>query len=128
MLNTLKFITMKLLTKEIEKRFERTPLYSQDGKRENAKILCKFFMTCSDFTYYVLEAEKQADNDWLMFGICTLNGTTEYGYQLLSELQKVRNRYGLGVERDMWFNGCKVADIEREELARLGYNNQKAPK
>lgn len=119
---------MKLLTKAIEKQFERHPLYSQDGKREDAKILVKFFLTYSDFTYYVLEAEKQPDGDWLLFGICTLNGTTEYGYQMLSELESVRNRRGLGVERDKWFNGCKVADIERDELARLGYNNQKAPK
>jgi hypothetical protein len=110
---------MKLLTKEIENKFKRTPLYSQDGKGLNANILCKFFMTCSDFTYYVLEAEKQADNDWLLFGICTLNGSTEYGYQLLSELQSVRNRFGLGVERDLYFNGCKVADIEKSELQRL---------
>jgi len=110
---------MKLITKEIEKSFEKYPLYSQDGKKLKAKILAKFFLTCSDFTYYVLEAEKQQDtNDWLFFGICTLNGETEYNYLSFNEMASVKNRFGLGVERDMYFSGC-VADIEKYELERL---------
>lgn len=105
---------MKLITKEIEKQLVKYPLYSQDGKGKNAKILVKFFLTCSDFTYYVLEAQKVA-NDYEFFGISYLNGCAEYGYTTLSELQSIRNRFGLGVERDMYFDNKKVGDLEPYE-------------
>lgn len=109
---------MLLITKPIAAKFEKTPLYSQDGKGLKAKVLAKFFLTASDFTFYVLEAEKQKNGDWLFFGICTLNGETEYGYQLYSEIAALHNRFGLGVERDRYFEG-RVADIEPHELKRI---------
>lgn len=34
---------MKLITKEIKKRLENYPLYSQDGKKEDAICQAKFF-------------------------------------------------------------------------------------
>ncbi|MBO7617361.1 MAG: DUF2958 domain-containing protein [Bacteroidales bacterium] len=105
---------MKLLTKEIEKTLAKYPIYSQDGKKENAKILVKFFLTCSDFTAYVLEAEKH-ENDYEFFGIIYLNGCAEYGYFTLSELQGIKNRFGLGVERDMYFCNQYVKDLPEHE-------------
>ena len=35
---------MKLITKEIEKKFENFPLYSQNGKGLNAEVLVKFLI------------------------------------------------------------------------------------
>lgn len=35
---------MKLITKEIKKRLEKYPLYSQDGKKEEAICQAKFFL------------------------------------------------------------------------------------
>ena len=34
---------MKLLTKELEKKFEKYPLYSQDGKGLDAEVIAKFY-------------------------------------------------------------------------------------
>ena len=100
---------MKLMTKEIEKKLTKYPLYSQDGKGKNAEIVCKFFNPYGRGTWYVLEGEKQENGDWMFFGIVDLLDR-EYGYFTLSQLQSVRLPFGLGIERDMYFSG-KVSDL-----------------
>lgn len=105
---------MKLITKSIEKQLQKYPIYSQDGKKKDAVCVVKFFMCGVNYTWYILEADL--DNKEL-FGI-TINsyGEAEYGYISLTELETVRNRWGLGVERDKYFEPTKLADINDEVL------------
>jgi len=102
---------MKLLTKAIEKKLEKYPLYSQDGKGDNANIICKFFNPMGSGTWYVLEGEKQENGDWLFYGLIDLY-EREYGYFSLSELESVRLPFGMGIERDMCYTNRKVGDIK----------------
>ena len=98
---------MKLITKNVENIINKYPLYSQDGKGDNAMVICKFFL--NGFTWYVLEGEKR-DNDYLFFGI--VEGVAkEYGYFTLSQLKEVRGMFGLGVERDMYFKPTSVGEL-----------------
>lgn len=98
---------MKLITKKIEKELAKYPLYSQDSKGKEAVAICKFFL--QGFTWYVLEAQKNG-NDYEFFGI--VDGLEkEYGYFTLSQLQSLRGRWGLTVERDMYFKPTQVKDI-----------------
>ena len=95
---------MKLITKKIENQLAKYPLYSQDNKGQNAVAICKFFL--QGYTWYVLEAQKNG-NDYEFFGI--VDGQyKEYGYFTLSQLQSLRGRWGLGVERDMYFEPTEV--------------------
>lgn len=99
---------MKLITKELEKQLAKYPLYSQEGKGDDAVVVCKFFL--QGWTWYVLEAEKQDTGDWLFFGL--VDGfEREYGYFRLSQLQSVRGHFGLGVERDLYFKPTKVKNL-----------------
>lgn len=102
---------MKLLTKAIEKKLEKFPLHSQDGKGDDADIICKFFNPVGSGTWYVLEGEKQENGDWLFYGLVDLF-EREYGYFSLSELQSVRLPFGMGIERDMSYTNHKVGDIK----------------
>ena len=61
---------MKLLTKEIEKKFERHPIGSQEGKMDQAVVLVKYFNPIGAGTWLITEAEKQEDGDWMLFGYC----------------------------------------------------------
>lgn len=98
---------MKLITKKIENVLSKYPLYSQDNKGENAVAICKFFL--QGFTWYVLEAQKNG-NDYEFFGI--VDGLEkEYGYFTLSQLQTLKGRWGLGVERDMYFKPTEVRNL-----------------
>jgi hypothetical protein len=96
---------MNLLTPKLLKMFEGHELYSQDGKGMNALVVAKFFLTGSSYTFFATEGEMR-DDDFIMFGfvISPLGyDCDELGYSSLKEMSSVRNRLGLGVERDLSF-------------------------
>lgn len=97
---------MKLITRQIEKRLEKFPLYSQNSKGDNATIVCKFFL--ASWTWYVLEAQKQPNGDYLFYGIVDNGRELERGYFRLSELESLRVWGCVKVERDMYFNPIVV--------------------
>lgn len=101
---------MKLITKAIETKLAKSPLYSTEGTpKAEKKIICKFFFGA--YTWYVVEAEKQSDGDYLFFGIVDYLGQNEMGYFTLSELQSLRH-WGIPcVERDMYFKPCKFSEV-----------------
>ncbi len=108
---------MKLITKEVEKRLQKYPLYSQDGKKKDAICVVKFFMCGVNWTWYILEADLE---NKIGYGI-TINpaGECEYGYVSLAELQTVKNSWGLGVERDIHFDPVKLSDIDDSYLKKF---------
>ncbi len=102
----------KIITKAIEKLFEKYPLYSQEGKGGDAKVLCKIFNPYGRGSWYITEVKKQADGDYLCFGLTSLF-ETELGYFMLSELLNTRvNVFGcrLPFERDFGFVGKTLRD------------------
>ena len=103
---------MKLMTKSIEKELAKRPFGSTDGKSD-VKAVVKYFGG-SAATWLVLEGEKEG-NDWCFYGAVTLDGYYwEYGYFMLSELEGLRfPPFGLGVERDLYFNRSISDEIGR---------------
>lgn len=102
---------MKLMTKAIEKKFEKFPLYSQDGMGQEAEVVVKFFGGAAA-TWLITEGEKQLNGDWELYGYCTLGYGWEWGYVMLSELESLRfPPFGLSVERDMHCKGKKVHEL-----------------
>lgn len=103
---------MKLLTKAIEEKLAKTPLYSQE-KNPNPEIIVKFFTPWSNWSWFVTEGSKE-DGDWRFFGM--VHGQEkELGYFLLSELESVTGPHGLKIERDMYFDGKHLQDLRKEE-------------
>lgn len=102
---------MQLLTKEIEKKLEKTPYGSTDGQGMNAKVIVKYFNPVGSGTWLITEGEKQEDGDWLLYGYCKIFDW-EWGTVMLSELAGVRLPLGLRIERDLYAEGTV------EELAK----------
>lgn len=104
---------MKLLTREIEKKFERHPFGSQEGKMADAVVLVKYFNPVGAGTWLITEAEKQEDGDWMLFGYCHIF-EWEWGYVMLSELQRQRLPFGLTIERDLYIgNNATVSELSK---------------
>lgn len=97
---------MKLITKALEERLEKSPLYSTEEVEEKIAI-CKFFNPCGRGTWYVVEAEKNEDGDWIFFGLVDLY-EKEWGYFTLSELESIKLPFGLTIERDLYFENEPV--------------------
>ena len=96
---------MKLLTKQLEKRF------SQVGSQEQEKdplIIAKFFGGGS-YTFYATEYNPA---DKVFFGYVTGLYSDEWGYTSLAELQAVKFApFGLGIERDLYFGEKRFSEI-----------------
>lgn len=116
-----KDIQMKLLTKELAKKFPA--LYTTDGQRGEQKVIAKFFTPDSNWTWFALEAEFEYSEegeiiDARFFGL--VDGfEKELGYFVLSELQSARGPMGLPIERDLHFYKKTLREAAPDFCARL---------
>ena len=104
---------MKLLTKAIEAKLKKAPLYSTE-KQDVTPVIVKFFNPTGNWTWYVLEGEQDETNgDWTFFGLVE-GHEKELGYFSLGELAAYKGRFGLGIERDLWFENYVVDKTTKE--------------
>jgi hypothetical protein len=100
------------ITKEIERKFEASPLYAHDGKdAKDVPVIAKYFNAYGAGTWYITEAEKIDEENgggWVFFGLCKIH-EAEFGYVYSGEMFKVR-----GIERDMYWSGT-LADAKKAE-------------
>jgi hypothetical protein len=88
-----------LLTKPIEKKL-RANWALPDNKKADVKPVLKIFTPDGGATWLLSELDAEGN----LFGLCDLGlGCAELGYVNLAELQSVRGKLGLPVERDRWF-------------------------
>ena len=90
---------MKLMTKELEQKFARV------GSQENIKdpvIIAKFFNPTGSGTWYATEYDPETRT---FFGYVSIFGdwNDEWGTFSLDELESYRGKFGLGIERDLYF-------------------------
>ena len=94
---------MKLLN---ETQRSTIPPLRPNEHAKDPMIHAKFFDPCGSWTWYVVEF----DGEDLFFGV--VDGFERgWGYFSLAELESVRNRYGLGIERDVYFEPCRVSEL-----------------
>ena len=98
---------MKLMTKELEKRF------AQVGCQEKVKdpiVIAHYFNPTGAGDWYATEyyPEKR-----LIFGYASIFGdwNDEWGYTSLDELQAYKGRFGLGIERDLYWTEKPASEV-----------------
>jgi len=118
---------MKLLTKSLRERLLKNgrirQALAQQGKAEADFIpVVKLFTPDGAATWLLTEIDP-GDYD-RCFGLCDLGlGYPELGYVSLAELQSVRGKLGLAIERDRWFVADKTISRYAAEAAQLGRIN-----
>lgn len=95
---------MKLLTKEVLGKLPK--LYSQESKGLEAIAVVKFFTPDGGWTWYATEFDGKDTFFGLVDGL-----EKELGYFSLSELQSVRGKLGLPIERDRYFQPRKLKEL-----------------
>src|SRR3989338_2224685 len=98
---------MKLLTKELLKRFESV------GSQEEVKdplVIAKFFNPSGAGTWLATEYETDSK---MFFGFVSIFGdyNDEWGYFSLNELESYVGRLGLGIDRDRYFTEKRMSAV-----------------
>jgi len=105
---------MHLLTKAIRRKL--SALYTNEEQGTDALAIVKFFTPDSSWTWYASEF----DGDDLFFGLA-VGDEPELGYFRLSELQSVRGRLGLPVERDRFYKPTPLRELLEQHEKERGY-------
>ncbi len=110
---------MKLITQELLQQLP--PLYSQENEKDPL-VICKFFYPDFPWTWYAIEGSPVDEDgfydtdkekvDFLFFGYVA-GDFPELGYFSLRELQANRGKWGLLVERDMYFTPTPLSEIRK---------------
>jgi hypothetical protein len=90
---------MKLLTQALLKRF------AEVGDQEDVRdpiVIAKFFNPTGAGTWYAVSYDPA---DRIFFGYVSIFGdhNDEWGYFSLDELEAFTGRFGLGIERDLYW-------------------------
>lgn len=114
---------MKLLTKAIEAQLRKNAELNKKIKHKPSakdfKPVLKVFNPCGGATWLFTELDEDGDT---LFGLCDLGmGEPELGYVSLKEISEVKNRLGLGMERDRWFTANKTLREYAEQARIDGY-------
>jgi len=108
---------MKLLTKKIYEQLRKNDkLFIDNGDDlSNTKPVVKLFTSDAAATWLLVSI----DENGIAFGLCDLGiGFPELGYVSLREIAEVRGKFGLGVERDLYFEPNKTLE-EYTKIASL---------
>ena len=90
---------MKLMTKALEKRFAQV---GRQGAVKDPIVIAKFFYPAGSGTWYATEYNPKSR---LFFGYVSIFGdwNDEWGYFSLAELESFTGKFGLGIERDLYW-------------------------
>lgn len=84
----------------------KLPELGATGGQEDMMVQVKFFYPDFSWTWYPLEF----DGDDLFFGL-VVGFEKEFGYFRLSELLDNRGKWGMEVERDLYFTPCLLSTL-----------------
>lgn len=104
---------MKLLTKELEKRFKK--IGSQE-KEKDPIVVAKFFNPTGAGTWFATEYNA---TDKIFFGYVSIFGdhNDEWGSFSLEELESFKGSFGLGIERDLYCGEKKISEFDIKSLS-----------
>ena len=97
---------MKLLTKEIKRKAEKQ--YLGGSSLDSQNVVAKFFHPTGSWTWYLMNLDPR-DNSYA-WGIVK-GYEIEMGSFSMTELQEYRGRFGLGIERDLYFRPMPAREV-----------------
>ena len=96
-----------LLTKAVKKSI---PVFYETEGVEDPICAVKLFNPCGAGTWYIIEYDEETNE---AYGYVEL-GESELGYFSITELAAYKGRFGLGIERDLYFEPTPLSLIKKE--------------
>jgi hypothetical protein len=108
---------MKILTKKIINAFKKQG-YTGNKSAKDIKIVMKLFNPSGAGTWYLYEKEDE-DVYWGYVNLGDIDNA-ECGTVSMSELMNFRGRFGLGIERDKFFEPLSMSLEEVMDIVQSG--------
>lgn len=101
---------MKLLNAEILKRFREI---GDQSEAEDALVICKFFNSSGAGSWFAISYDPI---DKIFFGYVSIfrDHCDELGDFSLKELEEFKGRFGLGIERDIYFQSKRLSEVKKQ--------------
>jgi hypothetical protein len=99
---------MKLMTKEIERLARSQHVRYAASSLGELMVVAKFFDPCGSWTWYLITQDPD-DADYL-WGIVK-GFELEMGSFSLKELKEYKGKFGLGIERDLYFRPMSAKEV-----------------
>lgn len=99
---------MKLINKQLEERFAQI---GDQSEISNPTIVAKFFNAGGSQTWYASEYDPKTR---ICYGYVTGMFENEWGYFSIDELESIKLRFGLGIERDIFFKEISFDDLMKQ--------------
>lgn len=101
---------MKLLTKELLERFAKV---GSQSEVKDPIAICKFFNPVGIGRWFATEYDPI---EKIFFGYVSLFGdyNDEWGSFGLEELESIKGKFGLGIERDLHFTEKPMSEVIKE--------------
>ena len=98
---------MKLITPTLIKQFRK--IWNQSSEADPI-IICKFFNPTGSGTWYASEYDEDSR---IFFGYVSIFGdwNDEWGSFSLDELESYRGNFGVGIERDLYFDEKRISEV-----------------
>lgn len=110
---------MILLTSDIRAALLANGEKSRSGIDHDPRPVVKLFTPDAGATWLLTELDP--DDPDLAFGLCDLGlGCPELGSVRISEIEAIRGRFGLPVERDLWFEADKPLSAYADAARKAG--------
>ena len=106
---------MKLLNEEVLMQFK---LVGDQSELKDPIVICKFFNPTGAGTWFATEYNEE---EQIFFGYVSIFGDhcDEWGYFSLSELESFVGRFGLGIERDLYFSQLKFSEVAKRYSLKI---------
>lgn len=107
---------MKLLTKELEARFKEV---GSQQDIDDPIVIAKFFNPTGAGYWFATEYDSKTK---IFYGYVSLFGDEcdEWGDFSLEELETTVTKFGLGIERDLYFEETKSSEIIKQYTKTKG--------
>jgi hypothetical protein len=111
--------TMKLITNEQRTKLLDNGAAAARGEERDPRPVVKLFTPDANATWLLTELDPVEPDR--AFGLCDLGlGYPELGYVLVSELEALRGRLGLRVERDRYFVADRPISVYGRDAQTAG--------
>ena len=111
---------MMLITQAINAKLKANYTAQQtNGDGASLKPPLKLFNPCGAATWLI--SERDTDEPDQLFGLCDLGfGSPELGWVSLAEIESFKGPFGLGIERDRWFEPEKTLGEYADDARKAG--------